>query len=144
MLESSVFVHVFPGLVITPSFTASSNPLWFRMLWLLFGGIAKRFFSVDCNEIGDRMLFLVSSRFPAMHDGVESEDTKHQHKEELVIATSTNGTSGGGAYSCKHRGEVNQVEDLYRELRLQDMCDLVWKHTMAVFEQINATGEFSG
>lgn len=137
-------VHVFPGLVITPTFTASSNPLWFRALWFFFGGIAKRFFSVNINEIGDRMLYLASSRFPPMHDGTNSQETKHQTNEDLGVAISTDGTTGGGAYSCKHTGEVNQIWDLYRDLRSQGTDNLVWKHTMTVFEQISGTGEFSG
>ncbi|KAK3110619.1 hypothetical protein LTR53_014891 [Teratosphaeriaceae sp. CCFEE 6253] len=34
-------VHVFPGLVVTPAFSDSNLPWWFKGLWLLLGPIAQ-------------------------------------------------------------------------------------------------------
>ena len=98
------------------------------------------------------MLFFASSRFPgtggkaADEQNVEAgdESTVEEGGESLEIARGTDGVHGSGAYSCKNNGETNPVQNLYRELKAQQTDELVWRHTMGVFEQIEAGKVYTG
>ena len=139
-MDKLSFTHVFPGLVITPAFNNSAHPLWFKVVWFLLGPIAK-LFSVSAEEIGERILFLTSTRYPAQstsgsHEKVSIGD------QMLDVAVGSNGVRGGGAYSCGYDGETNAIGETYKTLRKESTDDVVWEHTMAVFRAIEAGETF--
>ncbi|EMC93566.1 hypothetical protein BAUCODRAFT_125417 [Baudoinia panamericana UAMH 10762] len=130
-------VHVFPGLVIGPSFQNPSFPLWFKILWFLLEPIARLLMNTAPEVSGMRHLFLATSRYPARGQVAQTEgDT------DLDVAVATDGVRGGGAYSCGQTGEINNIQQAYVELRKKDFADQVWEHTHRVFSVIEAGKKF--
>ena len=54
------------------------------------------------------------------------------------------GVRGGGAYSCKHDGSVNDVKQIYEPLRREDTGQKIWDHTMTAFNDIEEGRVFKG
>ena len=135
------FTHVFPGLVITPAFVSSSHPLWFKIAWAIIGPIAKRTVAVSPAEIGERVLFLASSRFPPQDFANTQVETSNS---PLETAMSSNGLRGGGANSCKYEGDTNDVKKIYGPFRRENVDQKIWDHTMAIFKDIDEDRVFSG
>ena len=85
-------VHVFPGLVIGPTFYSKSLPLWFRIIWRIFGPIAK-IFAISPEETGERIIGYASTgRFPA-----RTQKDQTEGMDLAVVAKSTDVVVGGGA-----------------------------------------------
>ncbi|GAB7344741.1 hypothetical protein MBLNU457_3211t1 [Dothideomycetes sp. NU457] len=124
------FVHAYPFIVVTPAYSSSTMPWWFRSLWWLLGGLVTRFIALSAEESGDRHLSLSGPRYPprssAGHD-----------REDNVL--STDGVRGGGAYAVDSTGESTPKQDRrakdYSGLP-KDMADRVWEHTIGVFKMI--------
>ena len=132
--------HVFPGLVITPTFYSSTNPWWFRLAWRILEPIAK-WFSIPPEECGQRILYLSSSRYPARNN---SSSLNNGGEDGSGVAASTDGDVGGGAYSVKEDGESNPINKFYEPLRREGFDAALVAHTNRVFEDITAGRVFKG
>lgn len=119
-------VHVYPSLVITPGFDNNPLPPLIKIGWKLAAPAAK-LFSVKPDEIGERVLGFTSARF----GGQQETETL-----ETDAAESTNGKVGGGAYSVKHTGQVNEIASIYEKLRTSGFKEKTWEHTSSAFRAI--------
>ncbi|KAK3059211.1 hypothetical protein LTR09_000777 [Extremus antarcticus] len=117
-------VHIYPGLVITPSFYSKSHPWWFKMAWACVAPVAK-FFATSAEDIGQRVLFLATDKYAAR---AGTADTVPKD-----LAMSSDRVRGGGAYSVKVDGETNDVSAAYADFDRKEMVERVWDHTMEVF-----------
>ncbi|TKA83744.1 hypothetical protein B0A55_00081 [Friedmanniomyces simplex] len=133
-------VHVYPGLVFTPAIKNPSYPWWFKTAVFLLGPIAKRTIAIKPEEIGKRVLFLATPRFPA-RQGAEI-GSKQTGGGEVAVAMGSDGVKGGGAYSVNWDGETNDIERSYVKLREQGFERQVWEHTMKVFEVVGSGKRF--
>ncbi|KAI9717646.1 MAG: hypothetical protein M1812_004591 [Candelaria pacifica] len=138
------FIHVFPGLVITEAFNDGRLPTWFRLVWRVATPIARPF-SLSGQEIGDRVLFLATPRFPPRQ---ALDDTKREGSSategDVGIATGTDGNRGSGAYAVGSDGETVSTEKAYMKVRQEGLAEKVWSHTMKAFEEIEAGKTFTG
>lgn len=119
-------VHVYPSLVITPGFDNNPLPPLIKIGWKIAAPAAK-LFSVKPEEIGERVLGFSSARFGGQQ---ETETLKEE------VAVSTNGKSGGGAYSLKHTGQVNEVGPIYDKLRASGFKEKAWEHTNSALKAV--------
>lgn len=131
-------VHIYPSLVMTESFNDKRLPSWFRAAWWAMGPVAKRF-STPQEQIGERVLFLATDRYPAKVPS--GEPTGKQGSVEVVKGT--DGTLGGGTYNVRYDGESVHKEPKYRKLREEGMKEKVWDHTMEAFAKIAAGEKFT-
>ena len=119
------FVHVFPGLVVTPAFDGEQLPWWVRKVWRVARPALQWTVAVTPERIGQTVTFLLCGEgFPALGKG----------KEGMVGGT--DGDLGSGAYAVGYDGESCGVERHYVELRKQGFEKRVWEHTMEAFEVI--------
>ena len=112
--------HVFPGLVIHESFD-NSVPKWFRVPWKYFlAPVLKMFYAVPVEECGQRVMFLASSRYPAMNPsgGVGNGIAQVDGVGDLKVATGSDGKVGSGAYAINWNGETISVERRFRWRRI--------------------------
>lgn len=129
--------HVFPGLVVHSGFENPKFSIWFKVAWTLIKPFSG-FFSVSHEEIGQRILYFCTPRFPAK--GVDAlHDPK---KDDVQIAVATTGVQGGGAYSATYTGETNDTQRYYEFLRADKFRDTVLQHTKEVFSAIEKDGIF--
>lgn len=119
-------VHVYPSLVITPGFDNNPLPPLIKIGWKI-AAPAARLFAVKPEETGERVLGFSSARFGGQQ---ETETLKED------VAMSTNGKAGGGAYSLKHTGQVNEVGPVYEKLRPAGFKEKVWEHTNSAFKAV--------
>lgn len=104
--DKLALTHIFPGIVMGPTFYSSEHPLWFRIVFRLLHPLLSRFIAVPRQESGARMMSLASSRYPAR----VSESSKSYAKGSVAIGT--DGKPGSGAYSLGWKGEQPQVSGL--------------------------------
>lgn len=125
-------VHVYPSLVITPGFDNNPLPPLFKIGWKLAAPAAK-LFSVNPDEIGERVLGFSSAQFGGQQetDGLNEE-----------AAVPTNGKAGGGAYSLKHTGQVNEITAIYEKLRASGFKYKAWHHTTSAFKAVEEGAVF--
>ncbi|THX78770.1 hypothetical protein D6D04_05547 [Aureobasidium pullulans] len=133
------FVHVYPGLVITPAFGNQDLPTWFRAMWTVAKPFVKYAIAISPKEIGERILYLSSSAPPP-----KDFHAPHAGDKTIKLAMSTDGIIGGGAYACKHDAETIDVQEKYKSLRASKVDEKVWEHTLSVFSQIQENGVFKG
>ncbi|KAK9365293.1 hypothetical protein V1509DRAFT_633511 [Lipomyces kononenkoae] len=132
--------HYFPRLVITPAFKGRGVPGWFKVIFRVLGPLF-RLISVSAKESGERVVFHTSPRFPARSSkGV----AKSSPQENVSIASSSDGILGGGAYRTNWNGDVTPLTKQYEHINKDEVREMVWEHTMKVFEDITAAGYFSG
>jgi len=129
-------VHIFPNLVMTEAFNDKHLPRWFRILWWAVGPLAG-WFATPKREIGERVLFLASERYPAkgIGEGERGSDG---------LARGTDGEVGSGAYAVNWDGETVANGRAYQKAREEGWSEKVWEHTMSVFEEIEAGKVFAG
>ena len=120
-------LHVYPAVVISPSYYASYHPWWFKALWWLMQVPVKAFIATLAEEAGQRTLALASSRFPARNGRNEST---------VDVARATDGVVGGGAYAMELTGETCDVEGAYRGLRKEGFETRVVEHTLEEWQKI--------
>ncbi|CAD0027549.1 unnamed protein product [Aureobasidium pullulans] len=132
------FVHVYPGLVITPAFGNQDLPTWFRAMWTVAKPFVRYAMAISPEEIGERILYLSSSALPPKDLHADAGD------KAMKLAMSTDGVIGGGAYACKHDAETIDVQAKYKSLRASNADEKVWEHTLSVFSQIQENGVFKG
>ena len=125
------FVHAFPGIVVTPSYTDPGFPLWFKLLWRLFGPLVRKFQAISAEDSGSRILFLGTSRFAPQK--VSDSATKL-----AGVAKGTNGTLGSGAYAVGADSETVTSKADLPTLRKKGFERAIWEHTMKAFNDIEA------
>ncbi|KAI9790326.1 MAG: hypothetical protein M1835_001049 [Candelina submexicana] len=137
--------HAFPGLVITEAFNDARLPAWFRIVWRIASPIA-RLFALSGEEIGERILFLASPRYPARQE--PSGDVKYAQASatggKAGVAMGTDGNPGSGAYAVNWDGEPISTAKAYKRVRAEGLSEKVWDHTMKAFEEIEAGRTFKG
>lgn len=119
-------IHVYPSLVVTPGFDNNPLPPLIKIGWKIAAPAAK-LFSVKPEEIGERVLGFSSAQFGGQQ---ETQALK------AGVAVSTKGKVGGGAYSLKHTGQVNEVGSIYDKLRASGFKEKAWEHTNSAFKAI--------
>ncbi|PQE15491.1 Short-chain dehydrogenase reductase protein [Rutstroemia sp. NJR-2017a WRK4] len=124
--------HVYPGIVMTDMIDHGTVPWWGRMLWKWVIGPVMKLWETPGQECGERLLGLMGERYPALGKGDEG------------AVTAVDGTRGGGVYNIDSRGEVVPTSKKYGKVRAAGAPEVVWKHTMQVFEEIEAGKVFSG
>jgi hypothetical protein len=126
--------HIFPGLVVHKGFEDPNFPWWFKIAWKGAKPFARFLpMYVKAEEIGQRVLYLATDRYPARM----TEDRK-----ENGLIRATDGVSGGGAYSVTYTNEVNDVRSFYEKLRPKGFKEAVLEHTSKVFEAIEKNGKY--
>jgi hypothetical protein len=127
-------VHYFPGLVMTHAFDDPSLPMWFRWTFKYGGWLIKRLpTSVSREDSGERTLFLATERFPA----------KGEQKTQGILAVSSDGVVGGGAYRANWDGEPVPTGNQYMKLREEGWLDKSVGHTLKAFSEIEAGRPFT-
>lgn len=135
--EKLALTHIFPGLVIGPTFYSPEHPLWFRIMFRLLHPVLGRFITVPRQESGARMMSLASSRYPA-----RSSDPSKSYREGSV-AIGTDGKPGSGVYSLGWKGENNLKLSAYEKFNKDEMRKRIWDHTVKAFEVIEAGNKFT-
>ncbi|THY39208.1 hypothetical protein D6C98_10091 [Aureobasidium pullulans] len=105
------FVHLFPGVVITPAFGNQDLPGWFRAMWTVAKPVVRYVMAISPEEIGERILYLASPALPPRDAPSATE------KGSRKPATSTDGIIGGGAYACKHDAKTIDLISKYKGLK---------------------------
>ena len=111
------FIHVFPGLVITPAFSTNEFPSWMKAIWWFAYPFAK-LTSIGPEDIGQRMLYFLSDKYPT-------------------------GGAAKGAYSVDAKGETNDLSKIYAGINYDEASAKAWQHTMKAFEKIEAGRTFT-
>jgi len=131
-------VHVFPGVVVTPSFATLSEDWYFPLRFLFMRVVIPiaKLFTVSLPESGERHLFhATSARYPpagvrnppgagvALPNGVE-------------VAKGEDWKEGSGCYLLNWNGEPTGDKKLLEEYRKKDMGKRIWEHTQEVFDRV--------
>ena len=135
--------HCFPGIVETPALTGDGIPTSFRPIWAAATPLVK-LASTSPKEVGDRILFNTSPCFPARSSGAKREINTPGKSEKVKVATSSDSVLGGGCYRNNAKSESVPLGKPYNSIRVNEMREKVWDHTMNVFENISTKGHFFG
>lgn len=127
-------VHTFPGMVITPGYYESDFPLWVKVLWAIMGPIVRLFSAIPAAESGARTIYLGTSRFPS----------RAAQAQVVDAVVGSDDVKGSGAYAIGKDSEPVKMKASYGKLRKQSLETTVWEHTMKVFNDIEASGKFTG
>ncbi|KIX09225.1 uncharacterized protein Z518_00304 [Rhinocladiella mackenziei CBS 650.93] len=130
-----VLIHIFPGLVLGPSFQNPELPAWFKIVWSWFFVPLFGRLTVKPKNCGDRMLSLASPRYPPR------PIDKSKTQEGVTIGT--DGKPGSGVYALTWNGENNLNTKAYEKINKDEMRKKVWDHTMRAFEVIEAGEVFT-
>lgn len=126
------FLHLYPGLVVTPGYKKNPMPLWFRASWKVLSPLAKATF-VKPDEIGERMMsFVTSERFASS----ASAEREKANGGGVTPAKASTGKIGGGAYVAEYKGEERGTTKHYDELRAKGFQKQAWEHLMLAFKEI--------
>ena len=136
--------HIFPSLVMTNAFSVDMLPTWFKVIWRLLRPILE-LFSVQADEIGERIVFLATPRFPAQQDTGDGkvDSAARGSVTQVDVAMGSDGSLGSGAYRVNWNDETIPEKPVYKKVREQGMAAKVWVHTMAAFDKIEAGGVFA-
>ena len=129
-------VHTFPGIVITPSYSDSSFPLWFKIIWHIMGPLVRRFQAIPPEASGSRHLFLGTTRFSSALNSKSKGNVS-------LYAEGTDGVRGTGAYAVGSDSEVVVGKAKYGRLRAEGFKNKVWDHTTVAFNNIETGRTFS-
>ena len=129
--EKVSFVHVFPGIVITPSYSDSGFPLWFKIIWCIVGPIVRLTQAIPHEDAGSRMLFYKTPQFAARSEAASTGMS-------VEIVEGTDRARGSGAYAVNAKSDVATTKADYAALRKKGFEDRVWKHTMRAFDVIES------
>ncbi len=94
-------------------------------------------FATPAREIGERVLFLATERYPRR--GRRGEDGG-----SCGVARGTDGEVGSGAYAVNWDGETVVHGKAYEKARAEAWKETVWEHTMSAFDEIEAGRVFAG
>lgn len=134
------FVHVYPGVVLTTNVLSGDLPWIVRKLikWVVYP--LCYFFAQSYEEAGDRMMFIsfTASLPPASKDQHAAEGAWLPLGSDADIMKGSNGVVGSGNYcvdwKCKRMGNDRNLE----QLRGKNARELIWEHTHAVFNKVDA------
>ncbi|KAK6434531.1 hypothetical protein LTR95_009281 [Oleoguttula sp. CCFEE 5521] len=127
-------VHVDPGMVITPSYTSKTNPLWFKVVYFFAAPFLKLFIATSEDEIGHRVVYIATSgRYAAKHQGVEGD-----------VVMGTDGVKGSGAYASRSNGEVFDVRQHYERFRRERLGERIVEYTEEMWREIGEGRKFTG
>jgi len=135
--------HCYPGIVETPAYGGTGIPVWFRGIWTLATPLVK-VTSTSGRECGDRLLFNASPRFPARSSGAKNQINTPGKSEKIEVATSSDGVLGGGCYRNNAKSETIPLGKQYSSMRVTEVREKVWEHTMNAFENISTKGHYFG
>jgi hypothetical protein len=139
-------VHCYPGIVMTDGFKNPRLPKWFRIVFTTISPLVRQF-TVPRGESGARIIFNVSSRFPARPKSENvngSAKSGYGGQQKVEIASSSDGMLGGGAYRVDWDGETVPKGKIYKSLEEAGMAQKVWDHTTDAFQVIEGGGVFKG
>ena len=131
-------IHVFPGVVLTGSFTTLSEdwyfPLRFLFHWIVLPLVKP--FTVGLQESGERHLFhATSARYPP--SGVRDPPGAGVALPKGVeIAKGWDLKEGSGCYVLNWDGEKIGDEKLFEEYRKREMGKKIWEPTQEVFDRV--------
>ena len=133
--------HYYPGLVWSEGFNEPSYPWWLKLLcrYIL---PALPFLWTSADEVGQRVLFHLSERYPARSKDLVRGEVKES--KEFGVASSSDGIVGGGAYRVNFKSEEVGLNKKYPSLREKGLAEISWKHTMDAFSEIEAGRKFTG
>jgi hypothetical protein len=134
--------HCYPGIVETPALTGDGVPVWFKGIWALATPLVK-VASTNRKECGDRLLFNTLPRFPARSSGAKEINTPGK-SDKVKVATSSDGVLGGGCYRNNAKSESIPLGKPYNSIRVNEVREKVWEHTINVFENISTKGHYFG
>jgi hypothetical protein len=131
-------IHVFPGVIITPSFDKFAED-WYFPLRFLFMQLVLPFaklFTVSLPECGQRQLFYATSaRYPPA--GVRDPPGRGVALPKGVeVAKGADSKEGSGCYLLNWDGETIGDENLLEEYRKKEMGKKIWEHTQEVFDRV--------
>ena len=131
-------VHVFPGVVITPSYTILAEDWYFPLRYFftyIMVPIAK-LFTLSLPESGQRHLFhATSARYPpAAINGAPAAGSSLP--EGVSIAKGADGTEGSGFYSIGWDGEPGGDRAIMDAFLKRDMPKTIWDHTLSIFKRV--------
>jgi NAD(P)-dependent dehydrogenase (short-subunit alcohol dehydrogenase family) len=129
------FVHVYPGLVVTPAYTDPSHPFWFRAAWGLAGPFVRVILSIPPEKAAKRMLFLASAHFATLNACGANGN---------AVAVGTNGSVGSGCYAVGEDSDTVKLTKGYDGLRREGFEKIVWDHTQDAFALISSGEPFLG
>ncbi|KAI9878588.1 MAG: hypothetical protein M1830_000499 [Pleopsidium flavum] len=126
------FVHAYPGWVKTGFFRSAGTlvNLGGKVLYALLAP-----WMVGFEESGERHLYAATSAsYPSREgpDGVELT-------ESMEVASGSDGVVGSGAYLLNWDGRTTGKAGLLREYREEGVGQMIWKHTLEIFERVMAT-----
>lgn len=135
--KGTAFVHTAPGVVKTN--LGSELPTCLRAAYKVAGPLLAPW-TVGLDETGERHLYMATSnRYPPL--GVPSEFSCGASAEKNDVAEGSNGDRGSGAYLLNWDGRVQKHNaDLLEEYRQRGTTEMIWKHTMDVFDNRNKGG----
>lgn len=142
---STSFVHVFPGMIWTPSVSVGQVPFLLRWLMILVGKPIFWLFGQSYEECGDRMLFLsLTSQLPSRDAaaGASSKATGILQVPEgtgaEAILVGSDGDKGSGAYCIDSAVKRLDNEKRLKDLKAKGAREIVWDHTMEIFSRIDS------
>lgn len=131
------YVHVFPGLVITPAFATFSEDWSLPLRVLLRRGVLPlmEIFTTSLPESGQRHLFhATSARSPPA--GVEDPPGAGGARPPGVeVARGADWKDGSGCYLLSYDGEAMGDSELLDAYRQRGMGKKIWQHTQEVFDR---------
>lgn len=119
------FVHSFPGLVATPTFTRASGLVGFLLRWVV-SPILMNLFAMSAEEAGARAFFYATN---ARYTVDETEGLAAPIPSGLQKAK----RSQGGVFLVGKDSEPAGNEALLKELR-DNEAEKVWEHTVQIWE----------
>ena len=135
--------HCYPGIVETPSLTGDGVPVWFKGIWTIATPLVK-ITSTNRRECGDRMLFCTSPRFPARSNNANKAVITAEKSQRLEVSISSDGIQGVGCYRNNAKSETIPPGKPYNSIRVNEVREKVWEHTMNAFENISTKGNYFG
>lgn len=132
-------IHYFPGLVWTPAFDDKKLPFWFRAAITLAKPVLNLAGPVvGKEETGERMLFLLSERYPARSVNGKESIVEKGKGGEIGVAMGSDGMVGGGAYRIMYTGEMIPTVPEYEMHRKEGLPKKCLEHTFKAFADIES------
>lgn len=134
------FCHVFPGLVSTPGFKNPDLPTWFKFVFAIVGRQLLWIVGTSHAENGARMLYMATPHYPA---GGAALKTKGGEKS---VAIGADGKQGSGVYLVWNDNGTESREKVYEKspVKKEELREMMWRHTMSAFEDIESGRVFEG
>ena len=136
-------IHIYPGLILTDAFYVSELPKWFRLAFRLMAPLLS-LFTTSAQEIGQRVIFLATPRYPALAKSPDATQSTPQNDFEnpAAVAMGSDKQLGSGAYAVKYDGETVVNDKSYRAFDREELTQTVVNHTLKAFEEIEQGNVF--